>query len=160
MDKYLYFLRHATAEVIRPNQLDVDRCLIEKGRLQARRVAAFMQRHNLSPEAVLSSPYPRAIQTAAIVRKEAALPAVQECDWLALHSGTEIAANALLKRLTELPAHSLLVGHEPDLSALISHLLGSNINALKIKKASLSCLCYQRDSQSFQLEWSIPAKFM
>lgn len=160
MDKYLYFLRHATAEVIRPGQLDIDRCLIEKGRLQARRVAAFMQRHNLSPEAVLSSPYPRAIQTAAIVRKEAALPAVQECSWLALESGTDTAGSALLQRLTALPAHTLLVGHEPDLSALISHLLGSNAIVLNVKKASLSCLCYQHDSQSFQLQWSIPAKFM
>ncbi|WP_134057708.1 MULTISPECIES: phosphoglycerate mutase family protein [Rheinheimera] len=160
MDKYLYFLRHATAEVIRPNQLDIDRCLIEKGRLQARRVAAFMQRYAITPEAVFSSPYPRAVQTAAIVRKEAGLAQVQELPWLALDTGAVTSSTLLRQLLPNLPAHTLLVGHEPDLSALISRLLDSGGSAFKIKKASLTCLCYQHDSQSFQLEWSIPAKFM
>src|SRR5690606_41503195 len=98
MDKYLYFLRHATAEVIRPNQLDIDRCLIEKGRLQARRVAAFMQRYAITPEAVFSSPYPRAVQTAAIVRKEAGLAQVQELPWLALETGA-VTSSTLLRQL-------------------------------------------------------------
>lgn len=160
MDKYLYFLRHATAEVIRPNQLDIDRCLIEKGRLQARRVAAFMQRYAITPEAVFSSPYPRAVQTAAIVRKEASLAPVQELPWLALETSTDLASAQLHQVLPDLPAHTLLVGHEPDLSLLISHLLGSNGCAFNIKKASLTCVCYQHASNSFQLEWSIPAKFM
>ncbi|MDP5191138.1 SixA phosphatase family protein [Rheinheimera baltica] len=160
MDKYLYFLRHATAEVIRPNQLDIDRCLIEKGRLQARRVAAFMQRNAIVPEAVFSSPYPRAAQTAAIVRKEAGLPAEQELEWLALTTDSQFAYQQLQQLLAELPTHALLVGHEPDLSLLIGSLLGSENMAFKIKKASLTCLCYQADQNSFQLEWSIPAKFM
>lgn len=160
MDKYLYFLRHATAEIIRPNQLDIDRCLIEKGRLQARRVAAFMQRHNLLPEAVYSSPYPRAVQTAAIVRKEVALPQVQELSWLALGTDTLTSRAALQHLLPQLPQHSLLVGHEPDFSLLLANLLSSGQLAVKIKKASLTCLSYLDDSQSFQLEWSVPAKFM
>ena len=160
MNKYLYFLRHVTAEVIRPNQLDIDRCLIEKGRLQARRVALFMQRHNISPEAVLSSPYPRAIQTAAIVCKDANLVQATELDWLALATDSQYALTQLQQQLPTLPQHTMLVGHEPDFSTLLSVLLGSNQQALKIKKASLTCVMYCESSNSFQLEWSIPAKFM
>lgn len=160
MDKYLYFLRHATAEVIRPSQLDIDRCLVEKGRLQARRVAVFLQRQAITPQTVLSSPYPRAVQTAAIVCREAGLAPLQEQSWLALATDSQIARTELQRLLPALPQHSLLVGHEPDLSVLISALLGSNHAALKIKKASLTCLCYSECSNSYQLEWSIPAKFM
>ncbi|MDX1676552.1 SixA phosphatase family protein [Arsukibacterium sp.] len=160
MNKYLYFLRHATAEVIRPNQLDIDRCLIEKGRLQARRVAHFMQRHVIAPELVLTSPYPRAIQTAAIVCKEADLAPAQEQDWLALATDSQNALSQLQQQLPALPQYCMLVGHEPDISALLSLLLGSHQPALKIRKASLTCLAYCEINDSFQLEWSVPAKFM
>lgn len=160
MNKYLYFLRHATAEVIRPNQLDIDRCLVEKGRLQARRVAAFMQRHAIAPTAVCSSPYPRAMQTAAIVAKEAALGAVQEYPWLALGTASREAKAQLQQLLPDLPQHSLLVGHEPDFSALISLLLGSETGLLNVRKASLSCVSYCSDTQQAELQWSVPARFM
>lgn len=160
MTKYIYFLRHATAEVIQPNQLDIVRCLVEKGRLQARRVAAFMQRHAIAPTAVFSSPYPRAIQTAAIVAKEAQLGPVQELAWLALGTGSHTAQTQLQQLLPELPQHSLLVGHEPDFSALISLLLGSEAGLLNIRKASLSCVSYCNDTQQAELQWSVPARFM
>jgi phosphohistidine phosphatase len=160
MNKYIYFLRHATAEVIRPNQLDIDRCLVEKGRLQARRVAAFMQRHAIAPTAVCSSPYPRAMQTAAIVAKEAALGAVQEYPWLALGTASREAKAQLQQLLPDLAQHSLLVGHEPDFSALISLLLGSETGLLNVRKASLSCVSYCSDTQQAELQWSVPARFM
>lgn len=160
MDKYLYFLRHATAEVIRPNQLDIDRCLIEKGRLQARRVGAFMQRQNISVQQVLTSPYPRAVQTAAIVCKEAGFVPATEQQWLALGTPTDKACAELTLQLQHLPAHTLLVGHEPDFSALLSQLLGFDKPILNVRKASLSCMAYCSNTQQFQMQWSIPARFM
>ncbi len=163
MNQYLYFLRHATAEVIRPNQLDIDRCLIEKGRLQARRVAQFMLRHQIAPLRVFSSPYPRAMQTAAILCKEAQLPSAIEQDWLALGTDTELAQQQLTPLLAEptlVQQHTLFIGHEPDFSQLISALLGLSSPQLNIKKASLTCLAYCYSNNSFELQWSIPAKFM
>lgn len=156
MEKQLYFLRHATAEVVRPGQLDIDRCLIEKGRLQARRVADFISRQAIYPKQVLSSPYPRAVQTASIVCKVAALPKAAEAGWLALGTDTETAITAL-QALTE---HTLLIGHEPDFSLLISRLLGTEQAAVIIRKASLTCLAWQSDTQCYQLQWLVPCKFM
>ncbi|MEH8016965.1 histidine phosphatase family protein [Rheinheimera muenzenbergensis] len=160
MTKTLYFLRHATADVIRPNQLDIDRCLVEKGRLQARRVAAFMQRHNLSVQQVLSSPYPRAMQTAAIVCKEAGFTGASEQAWLALDTPTAVALAELSRQLPELAEHILLVGHEPDFSALISRLLKVDTAILNVRKASLSCISLRANCQQAQLQWSVPARFM
>ncbi|MDX3773095.1 histidine phosphatase family protein [Chromatiaceae bacterium AAb-1] len=156
MEKHLYFLRHATAEVVRPGQLDIDRCLIEKGRLQARRVADFIGRHAIHPQQVLSSPYPRAVQTAAIVCKDAALPRAEEVSWLALGTDTE----TIITGLQALPGHTLLVGHEPDFSLLISRLLGKEHAVLNIRKASLTCLAWQPDDGGYQLQWLVPCKFM
>lgn len=160
MNKSLYFLRHATAEVIRPNQLDIDRCLIEKGRLQARRVADFMQRHNLNVQQVLTSPYPRAVQTAAIVCKSAGFAAATEQPWLALETPVEQAITQLQLLWPTLAEHTLLVGHEPDFSKLISRLLGMDMPVINIRKASLSCISVSENLTQAELQWSVPARFM
>ena len=160
MNKSLYFLRHATAEVIRPNQLDIDRCLIEKGRLQARRVADFMQRHNINVQQVLTSPYPRAAQTAAIVCKTAGFTAASEQPWLALETPVEQAIEQLQLLWPTLAEHTLLVGHEPDFSLLISRLLGTDMPVINIRKASLSCISVSEHLTQAELQWSVPARFM
>ena len=160
MMKTLYFLRHATADVIRPNQLDIDRCLIEKGRLQARRVGAFMQKHNLKVQQVLTSPYPRAVQTAAIVCKETGFAAAIEQPWLALETPLEQAMVQLQLLWPTLPEHTLLVGHEPDFSLLISRLLGTEMAVVNIRKASLSCISVSENLTQAELQWSVPARFM
>lgn len=154
----LYFLRHATAEVIRPAQLDIDRCLIEKGRVQARKVGQFMAKHHLLPKMVLSSPYPRAIQTAAIVCNTAKLPDALEVEWLALETPVSESLSVLKAMPADWPSQVLLVGHEPDLSSLISTLLGSDRALLKIRKASLTCLLQEQDA--FHLQWSLPVRMM
>lgn len=157
--KTLYFLRHATAEVLRHGQLDIDRCLIEKGRLQARKVANFMLKQQISPQLVLSSPYPRALQTTALISKIARLQPVEELHWLALETPTAEACNALQMASASWPSQVLLVGHEPDFSALISALLGRQQPLLKIRKASLTCLQLAADGSAC-LQWSVPVRFM
>lgn len=160
MNKFLYFLRHATAEIVRPNQQDIDRCLIEKGRLQARRVADFMQRQNLNMQQVFTSPYPRAAQTAAIVCKSAGFSAAIEQPWLALETPVSQAIAQLQLLWSTLPDHTLLVGHEPDFSLLISRLLGTDMAVINIRKASLSCISISEDLAQAELQWSVPARFM
>lgn len=84
----------------------------------------------------------------------------RERDWLALATDSQSVLSQLHQQLPTLPQHTLLVGHEPDFSTLLSLLLGNHQPALKIRKASLTCLAYCEVSNSFQLEWSVPAKFM
>ncbi len=160
MDKKLYFLRHATAQLRQPDLPDRPRQLIAKGRIQAQRVAAFMQRQQLTPEWVFASPYPRASQTAQIVCDVAGFPSYQVLDWLALETPTEQALAALRQLLPQLPSHTLFVGHEPDFSQLISSLLGTAAEAMKIKKASLCCVLINSQNQRAQLQWLLPVQLM
>ncbi|GGW64444.1 SixA phosphatase family protein [Alishewanella tabrizica] len=175
----LYFLRHATAEVILPDQDDRARCLIEKGKQQAAKVGQFMVRHDMLPQHVFTSPYPRASETAAIVCEQAKLTSATAVDWLALNTPPLDALEALQRLIPQLSAPSLFVGHEPDLSQLISRMLNAQLPLLepllKVRKASLTCLQLNTESTEFTassagsndsatvnwcLQWSVPVKFM
>ena len=161
MKSVLYLMRHATADV-RNSQVDeADRCLNEKGRLQARRVAAFMQKQGLVPDRIFSSPHPKALQTAALVRKDLAVKQQVE-EWPCLLPS--VAATEVKKHLFSQLQHNeaiLLVGHEPELALLINELLGLDKTFLELKKASLTCMELDSDSTvPVRLAWSVPAKFM
>lgn len=108
---------------------------------------------------ILTSPVRRAYQTAQIV-SNAQGAEMLIAPWLACGMHPQGA-------LEELRAHRnqnsvLLVGHEPDFSQFIAHLLGMPTNnAIHVRKASLTLL----DLEIFRagaatLQFSIPCKLM
>ena len=161
MKTMLYLMRHATADVRTALVDDADRCLNEKGRLQARRVAAFMQKHGLIPDRIAASPQAKAIQTAALLRKDLALAAAVE-EWPELLPEVSVAVlQAAIAKQAQQDEALLLVGHEAELATLICQLTGAEHSFLELKKASLTCLILEVGAaQPVQLAWSIPAKFM
>ena len=64
--KKLYLLRHADAVAIGPGKKDSDRALTDFGRKQAVEVALEAQLKKFSFDAILTSPYTRALETARI----------------------------------------------------------------------------------------------
>jgi phosphohistidine phosphatase len=161
MKSVLYLMRHATADVRTSLVDEADRCLNEKGRLQARRVAAFMQKQGLLPDRIFCSPQTKAVQTAALVRKDSGVKVPVE-EWPCLLPSVT-AADAKAHLFSQLQDNEavLLVGHEPELALLVNELLGVDKTFLELKKASLTCL--ELDSEStvpVRLAWSVPAKFM
>jgi phosphohistidine phosphatase len=65
----LCFLRHGEADWPNWDKPDNERPLTERGRRETKRVAKFLERLKLSVDAILTSPLPRASQTAEIVVK-------------------------------------------------------------------------------------------
>ena len=161
MKSVLYLMRHATADIRNSLVDEADRCLNEKGRLQARRVAAFMQKQSLVPDRMVSSPQTKALQTAALVRKDLGIKSTVE-EWpclLPAVSASEIKAQ-LLNQLQSGEA-MLLVGHEPELALLINELLGLEKAFFELKKASLTCIEFDSEATvQARLAWSVPARFM
>ncbi|EGM76709.1 phosphohistidine phosphatase SixA [Rheinheimera sp. A13L] len=161
MKAVLYLMRHATADIRNSLVDEADRCLNEKGRLQARRVADFMHKQGLIPDRIFCSPHTKAVQTAALVRKDSGVKTAVE-EWHCLLPAvavTEVKEH-LFSQLQDNEA-VLLVGHEPELALLINELLGLDKTFIELKKASLTCL--ELDSEStvpVRLAWSVPAKFM
>ena len=153
----IYFLRHADAEDFSGN--DFERKLTPKGHEQAERVGNFCDKYSITPEVFLTSPLVRARQTAEIVGKKiGAEPVI--ADWLACG----MTPATLIEQLEPLTTKSsvLLVGHEPDLSTAVSHLLGlPEPGNFPIRKASLTAIdAPWLEQGSGALEFSIPPKLL
>ena len=127
--------------------MDADRPLTERGAKRVAQVATGLNRLDLQPTHVFSSPLIRAIETAKIAHSSLrARAAVQIVDELL----PDAPPNRLLSVLHHLPPESCVVcvGHEPHLGMIASVMLaGKPSTAFPFKKAG-ACL----------IELSIPVK--
>ncbi|MGA2247386.1 MAG: phosphohistidine phosphatase SixA [Verrucomicrobiota bacterium] len=136
----LYLLRHGLAVERGERGLEDDsaRPLTVKGRRQLRKSAGAIRKLGGRIDLILSSPYRRARQTAEIVARELKLKKRLKYAQALAPGG---AVRNLLRQLgREQPAPDkvLLVGHEPDLSRLVSLLTsGSQQLQLDFKKGGL-----------------------
>jgi phosphohistidine phosphatase len=153
----LYLLRHANADTVA--ERDDDRALSEKGEEQARNVARFCDERGLKPEVILTSPLRRTQQTAAPVGKKLGAD-ILIAPWLASGMMPE-SATAELGAYLQFES-VMIVGHEPDFSLLIAHLLGLPDHArFIVRKASLTLLEFRsaRAGGAF-FHFSLPHRLM
>ncbi|MDH2918953.1 MAG: phosphohistidine phosphatase SixA [Sideroxydans sp.] len=123
----LILWRHAEAVDSAP---DMARELTPKGRLQAQKMAAFLQQHLPAETRILVSPATRTRQTVA---------ALTDKFTIVNSLAPNASAHAILQA-ARWPQNSepvLIVGHQPTLGAVAALLLGSAENALSIKKGAL-----------------------
>ena len=153
----LYLLRHAEAEMMAAS--DNARRLTGKGEAQAVRTGKFCDKHGIVPEVVLTSPVTRALQTAKIVAEGLGASAPVEVPWAACGMDPFQAVEELetYKKLSSV----MLVGHQPDLGALASLLIGcDNVGALHVRKSLLCAIDVSRGFRHGVLEFFVPAKLM
>lgn len=142
----IYVVRHGDAEPAAAGEAavgeaDAGRRLTVKGRRQAARVGAALRVLDDLPAVVLTSPLPRARETAALAVEAMAgkrrRPPIRVLDRLApgAYAGDVLDA---------IPADTpsvMLVGHQPVLGALVGALIGGPYAApIDLSKASLACL--------------------
>lgn len=137
----LVLVRHAIAEdAPPPGGGDDDRVLSEKGRRRFRVAARGLRRLVPPIDRVLTSPLPRAAETARILATAFGLAAEPErCDALAPSGGV---GQPLFSALGEAPPDAVvaLVGHEPLLSTLAAHLLAPDGTRVEIElKKGAAC---------------------
>jgi phosphohistidine phosphatase len=145
----LYLLRHAEAgEAPR----DEDRELTQHGHAQARAAAAGIAWLELRLDAILSSPFPRARQTAEPVATALGLR-VGEAAALASGQGPREAL-ALLKG-RDAGERVLLVGHEPQLSLVVQAVSGGRIHMRKtmLARLELHALAPPQGELAWLLSW-------
>ena len=147
----LCFLRHGEADWPNWNKPDDERPLTERGRKEMKRVAKFLQRLKFSADAILTSPLPRASQTAEIVAERLGIE---------LKTDTALAHGFNVERLRRLLAKGdaaciMVVGHEPEFSEVIKELTGGEV---KVSKAGVALLEVNRGCTSGKLLWLFPPK--
>jgi phosphohistidine phosphatase len=135
----LYLLRHGIAEDPGPNTPDRARRLTPRGRARMRRAAAGLAVLVDPVDAIFTSPYPRAAETAALAA--AALskgPKPRETDALA----ADTSPMEMLRVLRTLAKGEriVLVGHEPSMSSLASLLLTGSVDGMRIALKKGGCI--------------------
>ena len=147
----LYLLRHGKADWPNWDKPDDDRPLTDDGRKQLDRVGQMLARIEIAP-VILTSPLPRASQTAEIAGKH--LRQKIRIEPL-LRPGFD--AGKLKKILKDFSGDSLMiVGHEPDFSRTIYQLTGGDT---KLSKASVAFIDLDISSMKGELRWLVPPKF-
>jgi phosphohistidine phosphatase len=148
----LYFLRHGEADWPNWTKPDDERPLTDFGKKEVRQVARFLNRLKVKPDLIVSSPLPRALQTAEVAARQLKTKLRQD---EALEPGFGInELRTVLKR-----HHSkvlMLVGHEPDFSSVISALTGAS---LKLSKAGVALVDIDPETEKGRLLWLFPPKF-
>ena len=139
----LYILRHGLAAERDSLRFPDDsrRPLVAKGEERVRLGCDAMRTLEISFDRILSSPYPRAAQTAEIVAATFGLKKRLEFRAELIPGGDLQILIRYVNRLRPVPENILLVGHEPDLSQFISHLIcGGPAAAIALKKGGLAKL--------------------
>jgi phosphohistidine phosphatase len=137
----LYVLRHGIA-VNRGDPaypLDSDRPLTIKGIKRMRRIAEGMRRMRVGFDLILSSPYRRALETAFVVARE--YEAGQDVQTVQALKAEVLPEEVIRTLLEKFPTcgRLLLVGHEPQLSALVSTLTSGSAGARPLLKKGGLC---------------------
>ena len=147
----LYLLRHGKADWPEWDKPDDERPLTKEGKREMRRIGQFLAELKLVPSVILSSPLPRAWQTAEIA---AAALGLEVREQATLRPGFSPAKfRALIKHAKG--ADLMLVGHEPDFSGLIRALTGGTV---KLGKGGLARIDLDDAGEAGRLIWLIPPK--
>lgn len=147
----LYFLRHGKADWPDWNKPDDERPLTPDGKTEVAAVAKLLARLEIAP-VILTSPLPRASQTAEIAGKYLKAKVREEP---LLRPGFDVAR--LRKILENFSGKSLMVvGHEPDFSRTIFQMTGGET---KVSKAGVALVELDPGTMRGELRWLVPPKF-
>ena len=147
----LYFLRHGKADWPDWDNPDDERPLTKQGRREMERIAKFLREADVAPAVILSSPLPRAWQTAEYAAEALRVELKEEP---ALGKGFSVAKlRPLLRRAKG--GDLMIVGHEPGFSTVIRALTGGDV---KLGKGGLARVDLEPASTKGRLVWLIPPK--
>ena len=147
----LYFVRHGIAEELATS--DFARELTKRGRRRVVTSAKVIKRLGISPSQVFTSPRLRALQTAEIIAEALDMRAtVSE----AVNFGFDLADVQRLSKNFGAGDELMFVGHNPDMSLLVSEVTGVDVS---MKKGGLARVdVFGRTVDEGELVWLIAPK--
>jgi len=117
----IYLVRHGDAVPEEDSGSDRDRWLSARGREAARILGRLLREQAIAPDMILSSPLPRAVQTAELLATSLDyLGAIASRRCLEPSAQPHVAAS----EISAAGLAVIVVGHEPSISALGAYLLG------------------------------------
>lgn len=121
--RHLVLMRHGKAGWEEPGQSDFDRVLTDAGRAAATAAGKWLRAQDLAPEAIVSSPAPRAAETASLLAQAwETPPPVTFAPTIYEASLAQLRDTA--RALNEAWRSVVLVGHNPSISQFADWLIG------------------------------------
>jgi phosphohistidine phosphatase len=148
---HLYFLRHGAAEWPEWKKADDERPLTKHGKQEIKKVARSLKKLGIELDCILTSPLPRALETAEIVGDKLKVKVHEDSSLKPGFDGGALK-QIVRKRSKE---NVMLVGHEPDFTGAITMLTGAS---LKLSKGGLALLEVDPTSMGARLLWLFPPK--
>jgi phosphohistidine phosphatase len=139
----IILVRHAEAEDRALGTPDPERTLVAAGRRAARATGKALAALKVEPQCVVTSPYPRAHETAEIIAHELGAPVADDAALLGLE--VDDLADLTARHGEDL----VLVGHEPDFSVLVHAITGARISFPKAGAAAIDPIA----GQTGELRW-------
>lgn len=157
----LYVVRHAIAEDAPAGGDDAARRLTPGGRRRMQGIVRGLRALGVEPDVIITSPLVRAVETARLV--VAGLrnaPEPRELD--ALASDVPPADTLKALRLVGRSQHVLIVGHEPNLSSVLSLLLTGAVDGVNIELKKGACAAVELTAfephGGATLRWLLPPR--
>lgn len=141
----LILVRHAEAAPATPDQDDEARPLTPLGREQAAALRDALRRVGVAPDAILTSPAVRTVDTAAALAD--LLPAGQEVTVNDRLAPDQLRPKKLSREVMELVGAEtvVVVGHMPDIGVYAGWLIGSKEDMLAFDRAGAACFTVPAD---------------
>jgi phosphohistidine phosphatase len=147
----IYFLRHGEADWPDWKKPDDERPLTKPGKKEMNEVGKFLHRLKVRPDLIVTSPLPRAAQTAEIAVDHLKAKLRQD-ESLSPGFGMHVLRTVLNRHSAK---DLMLVGHEPDFTNVISELTGAS---LKLSKAGVALVDVDPETEKAKLLWLFPPK--
>jgi phosphohistidine phosphatase len=157
----IYIVRHGIA-VDRNDPKsppEAERPLTAAGVQKTRSAALGLRALDVKPDAVLTSPYVRAAQTAEIFAEALGFPPEK----IRVSDTLKPAANPAetLKEIARLkPREVICFGHAPHLDLMIAQLTGARGTFTELKKAGVACLEHATAHGRWELRWILTPKVL
>ena len=153
--KHLYLMRHC--EPVPGHPMDGTRQLTDKGKKQAETMGKWLAGLIGRVDIVITSPFARAMETAEIMTK--ALGSHMADSRMLEPDGEPVEMWKEIERLAQQSEHVLVVGHDPSINALLSHLttaagVGGN-DEVRFEHGAIACLKDDDPDKDWRLHWFV-----
>lgn len=155
--RFVVIVRHGIAEPREGEKPDRDRELTAEGEKKLKQIRKALAKLFPRPDALLSSPYTRCVQTALHLSKAYDGAVTVRTSEALTPDGTP---EGFVELLRSLPAERIIVvGHEPNCSAGMAALTGMKIGPLELKKGGCYGVAIDGDGNAM-LEWMLTPKIL